>query len=256
MTPIVIYRGPSQIDGKPIVCLATVGSKNVKTGSMVQTWILRSDLPPFTISNTGQDGSICGKCPRRHSLGGDCYVIVHNAPTSTWRNWHNAGQPGENWADPINILRLQSDARESGLRLGSYGDPAAVPIDTWQDLIDAIQPKHVVGYTHQWRNLSSFSWRDVWFRDHVMASCDSIDDAKDASRLGWRFFLAVPETLNPSLTLNTVVQCPATISDRTCATCGACHGSGRGSTKASIYVVEHGVRSMSKNKRLHLTVVQ
>src|ERR1700679_2678682 len=101
-SPIVIYRGPSQLDGKPIVCLATTNSKNVKTGSMLQTWILRADRLPYIIANSGQDGSICGKCPRRHSLGGDCYVLVHNAPTSTWRHWDNAGRPGENWADETN----------------------------------------------------------------------------------------------------------------------------------------------------------
>ena len=44
---LVLYEGPSEIDGKPIVCIATLDSRNRKTGNMVQTWILRQDVSPF-----------------------------------------------------------------------------------------------------------------------------------------------------------------------------------------------------------------
>ena len=42
----VIYRGPSLLDGAPIVVIATVTDTNSKTGAMVQTYIIRSDMPP------------------------------------------------------------------------------------------------------------------------------------------------------------------------------------------------------------------
>ena len=62
----VIYDGPSQIDGKPIVAIAQVGTGNRKTGKgMVQTWILRSDIDPISASRTGEDSSICGDCPHK-----------------------------------------------------------------------------------------------------------------------------------------------------------------------------------------------
>ena len=129
-----------------------------------------------------------------------------------------------------------------------------------------------MGYTHQWRSLESHlattraiscdSWergdeRVAWYRDHVMASADSIQDTDDARALGWRYFLAVSPATGQAAVPERTVQCPATISDRTCATCGACDGAARGATRASIYLLEHGARSSSKARRARgLTVLR
>ena len=46
---VVLYDGPSLIDGAPIVAIATGliwPSLNRKTGDMVHVWIMRADLPP------------------------------------------------------------------------------------------------------------------------------------------------------------------------------------------------------------------
>lgn len=241
---IVLYRGPSMLDGSPIVVIASTGSSNVKTGPMVQTWIMRADMHPSEASKRGADESICGNCPRRHSLGGDCYVQIVHAPRSTWESWNNQGQPGENWDSPGAMVALQQDALTHGLRLGSYGDPMAVPHTVWQDLIAALQPRKVVGYTHQWhRDLANNTIaHDRWFREHLMASCDTAQQASDARALGWRYFLAVPEgTLMPART----IQCPATRAENplTCTQCGACNGAGTG---ASVMLFEHGMRSLGK----------
>jgi hypothetical protein len=61
----IIYRGPSLIDGEPIVAIAQVSSRNAKTGSMVQTFIMRADMDPITANRTGADHAICGTCPHR-----------------------------------------------------------------------------------------------------------------------------------------------------------------------------------------------
>jgi hypothetical protein len=251
-SPIVIYLGPSMLDGAPIVVLASVGSSNVKTGPMVQTWIMRADLPPVKASHASEDSSVCGMCPRRHSLGGDCYVQVFHAPRSVWDSWDRAGQPGENWSDPGVIMPLAQDALTHGLRLGSYGDPMAVPHEVWHDLIAALQPRKVVGYTHQWRSavgpMATTLDATAWFRGHVMASCDTVGEASEARANGWRYFLAVqPGATIPERT----IQCPATrdVNPLTCDQCGACDGARTGSGKASIYLWEHGVRSVAKGKR-------
>ena len=258
-TPIVIYRGPSMLDGAPIVALASVGSSNVKTGSMVQTWIMRADLHPSEVSARGLDSSVCGNCPRRHSLGGDCYVQIPHAPRATWQNWQAQGSPGANWDQPRQVRQLRRDASAFGLRMGSYGDPAAVPWQVWQGLSDALQPTTSVGYTHQWRE----TWLDgahaSWLRTHVMASVDSVEEAEIARSRGWRFFLAIPANLAAVYadTFATVVECPATISDRTCYECGACDGAARGARKASVFLAEHGGRSSGKAKRVAaLAVIQ
>ena len=82
MPGTLIYKGPSQLDGRPIVVIATTGSKNAKTGNMLQTWILRADVPPVQATKTGEDYSICGDCPHRGAVTGkrSCYVLPFQAP--------------------------------------------------------------------------------------------------------------------------------------------------------------------------------
>lgn len=266
-TSIVIYSGPSMLDGSPIVVLASTGSSNVKTGQMVQTWIMRGDRHPSDISATKDDSSVCGMCPRRHALGGDCYVQIVHAPRSVWESWDRQGRPGTNWTEQGAILPLQQDARDHGLRIGSYGDPMAVPFTVWADLIDALAPSKIVGYTHQWNRAWSFVTTPgsvsrhtpesyEWFKGNVMASVDSVAEAVLARSLGWRFFLAT-DSNDPQI--DRVIQCPATRDQNplTCRTCGICNGAQGKSTRASVYLLEHGMRSQSKAKRFaSLAVVQ
>ena len=61
----IIYQGPSLLDGLPIVAIATYSDKNTKTGKVLQTYIMRSDISPLEASKTGQDFSICGDCKFR-----------------------------------------------------------------------------------------------------------------------------------------------------------------------------------------------
>ena len=84
MKSAIIYNGPSLLDGKPIVVIATYSNRNTKTGKVVQTYILRSDINPLEASKTGEDYSICGNCPmrgeittdpeRKQAKGRKCYV--------------------------------------------------------------------------------------------------------------------------------------------------------------------------------------
>ncbi len=265
-SPIVIYLGPSMLDGSPIVVLASTGSSNVKTGPMVQTWIMRADMHPSEASATKADDSVCGLCPRRHALGGDCYVQIVHAPRSVWESWDRQGKPGTNWTEQGAILPLTQDARDHGLRVGSYGDPMAVPFTVWADLIDALAPSKIVGYTHQWRRVAasvtveihgtivqSIENRD-WYRANLMASVDSVSEAVLARSLGWRFFLAT-DSDDPQI--DRVIQCPATRDQNplTCTRCGACSGAGDSPDRASIYLTEHGMRSQSKAKRSAMLAV-
>ena len=75
---VVLYDGPSMIDGGPIVVILTWHSTNRKTGGacsasgprqcvagrdcMAQTWILRSDADPVESLAADTDASICGSC--------------------------------------------------------------------------------------------------------------------------------------------------------------------------------------------------
>ncbi len=251
--PIVIYTGPSALDGAPIVCLTTLGSSNVKTGPMVQTWIMRADATPVETNKRASDRSVCGDCPRRHSLGGDCYVLVHNAPQSSWKAWDRTGRPDGDLTDAI--ARCQKDATEHGVRLGAYGDPAAVPWQVWDAFLVGLGNPRRTGYTHQWRGLLNVDYQQwTWFRLHVMASCDSLAEASFARSAGWRFFVATPTGQAPER----AVECLAErdVSPRTCETCGICNGASKASA-ASVWIAEHGARSGAKAKRIaSLTVLR
>lgn len=220
---MIIYEGPSLIDGKPIIAIATLNSSNRKTGDMVQTWILRADVEPNVAIKTGDDASICGNCPHRPANAGSCYVLTFNAPLSIYRAYHRGSYEG----------RSLEAFRGKALRLGSYGDPLAVPIEAWQPLIDITAGR--TGYTHQWRNNTRPEWQGL-----VMASVDSPEEASAAKAAGWRYF-RVTNASAPKIKGETV--CPASEEagkKLSCVDCLSCAGqTGR---KASIVINAHGAK--------------
>lgn len=177
----IAYEGPSLIDGQPIVVIVTglSRSENGKTGSMVQTFILRQDVHPSVAIKSGQDESICGQCEHRPALArvtgkSPCYVKVHKAPAAIWRAYRR----GRYVKAPLHIIARALAARV--LRIGTYGDPAAAPVRVWQNLV--VYVAGWTGYTHQWRTLDR-DWQLL-----VMASADSVADRADAKSAGWRTF--------------------------------------------------------------------
>jgi hypothetical protein len=245
-----LWRGPSLIDGAPIVAIA-VGlanaSSNRKTGAMLQTYILREDLDPNHAVRVGADASICGDCPHRGSLerksdgalrnrGRTCYVNVGQGPLGVWRAYkrgrYAALEPGR--AAPLVAL-----GTERIVRLGTYGDPAAVPAHIWAAL--TLSAKGRTGYTHQWRNVGGrLPWAHVqMLKGLCMASADSEADAAEAHALGWRTFrVAMPGDL---ARMPVEAICPASAEagkKLTCAQCLACSGAtGR---RGSIVIKAHG----------------
>lgn len=234
----VIYRGPSLIDGAPIVAIATTGSRNAKTGSMVQTWILRSDVEPHVAARDGQDASVCGTCPHRRQADGTrtCYVRTGDAPLSVWRAWQRGAYPVIPHGTPSALP----------VRIGSYGDPGALPLGvvTW---LASAGPGHT-GYTHRWRERPDLT-------PYVMASVDSDDERRDAQRLGWRTF-RVRDHRAGALTRAAIgasgvareIEC---VSARgvACADCGLCAGASLPGA-ASIWIAAHGASARRVGRSL------
>ena len=224
----VIYDGPSMLDGSPIVVIVNCverPSANQKTGGMLQTWVLRSDIHPSEAIANGDDESICGRCPRRHGVDGDCYVVERTIAT-IWRAYRRGAYPH------LHEFRM---FERYVIRLGSYGDPAAVPMELIADLV-----RHTRGhtaYTHQWRTC------DQRLRDWCMASTDSIDDLHDAKRLGWRSYRVRPTHSTDRLPGESI--CPGSADGEfklTCIECMACAGVGRG-RRGDIVVSAHGTQA-------------
>jgi len=239
MSGYVIYRGPSLLDGAPIVALALLGkSHNSKTGDMVQTYILRADVAPIAAIKTGADASICGDCKHRgHATGTKaegrtCYVNVAHAPTVVYKQLHRGAYMD---ADAATVGALCEGRM---VRLGTYGDPAAVPAQVWTALVERAEGH--TGYTHAWRKLDIAA--EAALKPLVMASADSREEADIARLLGWRTFrVRCPD--EPLLERESV--CPASEEAGRklhCAECGACNGAGTG-RKGSIAIVAHGKSS-------------
>jgi len=238
MKGVVFYDGPSMLDGKPIIGIATFNTKNSKTGNLIQTWIMRSDIAPIIAIHNGEDSSICGSCPLRGYINNGnvnkdrgCYVQVHNAPYQVHKAYTNGIYP----VFSKEHLELFSGR---GLRLGSYGDAVAIPFSSWKPILDLCDGH--TGYTHQWKTGKFWRWRR-----YLMASTHTSSENELARSKGWRTFRTM-EVLS-DLSDNEIV-CPASEEagyKRTCATCMACNGSNGNMEKKSIAIVVHGRRSIS-----------
>jgi hypothetical protein len=125
------------------ICFVLTGlekpSDNIKTGPMVQSYILRKDMHPNDAVKAGKDEAICGKCVFRGDgtgKGRGCYVNLAFGVGAVWRSLKNyCGR----------VSRLTGKA----LRLGAYGDPYFVPVDILRKYSNLA--KKITGYTHQWR---------------------------------------------------------------------------------------------------------
>jgi hypothetical protein len=137
-----------------------------------------------------------------------------------------------------NNIRQQSEetindvvnmSKDRYVRFGTYGEPSLLPIE----LIDQIVSVGLTytGYTHQWRKKPQHA-------KYFMASTHNLVETLQASRLGYRSFMAVKE-LQPKD--SNLVNCPASKEmgfKSDCIKCGLCSGTnGKGSK--SIQILNH-----------------
>jgi len=226
MKNAIIYNGPSLLDGKPIVVIATYSNRNKKTGHVVQTYILRSDLNPLEASKTGEDFSICGNCTmrgevttdpqRKQAKGRRCYVNLGQGVLIVYKSY-------------LRGVYKEGDARDMGrgrfVRVGTYGDPAAVPSHVWDELLS--EADTWTAYSHQ----------SGWRPDIAMQSADSHADAIAHWKAGRRTFRVIKDL--DHLDKAKEALCPASKEAGRrvqCTACKLCKGS---SLAKSIAIVEH-----------------
>jgi hypothetical protein len=248
-TGYILYEGPSELDGKPIVVIATgfgKRSRNIKTGAMIQTWIMRSDISPLEAVHNGEDASICGDCKHRGILELQedgttrnklrmCYVLEFQAPLAIYRAFKRGS-----YADTAHWSPSQKAGlfKERVVRLGAYGDPAAAPDRVWA--YATLEASRWAGYTHQWSTLPATSI----LRTLAMASVDSPTEAASAQGEGWRTF-----RVGEAPTVGEI-SCPATAEGgekAKCADCGLCAGAFR--QARNITLKPHGNRVATIRKR-------
>jgi len=224
----IIYRGASLLDGKPIVVVAITGeSKNGKTGNLVQTYIMADNgLSPVESARNLDDVSVCGDCKHRRGMGGSCYVNLGQGARSVMDGVMRGIYP-----EDLGGAVRASEYRK--VRLGTYGDPAAVPAYVWRFLLESASGH--TGYTHQWASGKA---------DHVkqwcMASADTPKEKALAKAMGWRTFRVRGE--GDVEVYADEGKCPASAEmgkRLTCEDCMACSG-GIDSKKASMVIIVHG----------------
>lgn len=246
---VVFYEGPSAIDGRSIVAIATFKTSNDKTGNLIQTWIMLADEHPIDAINSGHDESICGSCPLRGRIAPasertnksskfngettnkdrSCYVLVQNAPANIWKTYKKNGYP-------VLEEKHRKFFRGKGLRYGAYGDPVAVPEFAWDNLRSYVFSKKRPGYTHQWKDDRFSSWKNK-----VMASTHTLSENKEAQEAGWRTFRTIASV--EDLADNESI-CPGSEEGgykMSCEQCGLCDG--RRSmidNRRNIAIVAHG----------------
>jgi hypothetical protein len=170
---LVLWEGPSRLDGSPIVAIATFRTDNRKTGPMIQTWIIR---------------------------------------------------------------------------LGSYGDPVAVPLGVWTELL-SWSGGHT-GYTHQWRRPDSQDYSGI-----LMASVETKVQREEASALGWRTYRIIGETERPGKGEITCLAAKERKMRTTCAECLLCSGSAGPANRPDITIRLHGAPNVIYSARRQLAVL-
>lgn len=239
MSGVILYEGPSVLTGDRIVCIATgIGrqSRNEKTGTMIQTWILRFDVPPTDAVKEGSDDAICGSCPLRGDFKTRrCYVNVGQGPLAVWRAYQRGSYPLWNGED------VGQDSRPT--RLGAYGDPAAVPTGVWDSWLDRGEHCGWAGYTHQWAHPNF----DARILDYCMASVENEEGMMRLAELhpDARYFrVRAPDEER----IRGEMQCPASAEagkKLTCSECLACSGAGK--DRRSVSIAAHGKLGFEKN---------
>ena len=235
---MLIYKGTSLLDGATsIVAIAIPGSKNSKTGDMVQTYILLDEVDPLKASKTGADFAICGDCrhrgaptqdsDRRTAKGRTCYVTLAHGPANVYKSYQ-AGKYQR--VVPADVWKVGAGRF---VRLGTYGDPAAVPVHIWHKLLSAS-----LGHT-------AYSHQDKHFDPSIyMRSADSRSDAYAAAAAGHRSYRVISQRDYKSGRDAPIdgleILCPASAEAgrrTTCIDCLLCSGAGVGK---SIAIVAHG----------------
>lgn len=166
----VIFRGPSLIDGSPVVVVATGlrgSSRNAKTSGarpLAQTYIIPAAMLQGISGSTvkgaraadyrawaanlkgGCDGAACGSCGKRPALAAGvaadalptdpCYV--RNGPPEVARAVVRGAYPDATPAQAAAWIAASVAAgRIAGVRAGAWGDPAAAPLAVHAPILDA-----------------------------------------------------------------------------------------------------------------------
>jgi hypothetical protein len=245
MLGFVMYEGPSLIGQGDIAVLATLQCANEKTGNMVQVWIVPKGTGTLEAVQAGQNSAACGSCPlqgspytqtiKRRSGKTEqitrlrnrvCYVNLGRLDATVGKAYIRGRYA------PYNRRIHERWLKGRNVRLGAYGDPAAMP-DHLIEYLVSVGSGHT-GYSHQ------LFWIERQRADmlarHLMVSCHTLAQHEEAVRRGWRPFTVISEKQSPPVG---AVECPFYTHGVQCDTCQLCQGTSKNARP--VYVRAHAM---------------
>ena len=239
-TGLILWEGPSRLNKEEIVVVGILESANVKTGNLIQTFIMPKNVDPITAINSGYDECVCGSCLLKgriiesyrgnylgihhkttKNIGRVCYVRVDWVVNQAWNKYKSGGYPKYNYHQHSKLFKGRK------IRLGAYGDPLAVPLKIWQRYLKLCNGH--TGYSKQWPN-----YRNNHYKNYVQASVFNEQEKIFANKVGFHTFRI--KNKNDKNSLPGEITCPASINEKiTCEKCMQCSGQ-----KRNVVIDVHG----------------
>jgi hypothetical protein len=216
---------------EPIGFLTIAASYNGKTGNVPQIAVgvtreesIRSCLavrcPLLHSKHGGQGGRIEATETTPAHVNPVCYsqsgtgAIAHASSVKKAERCKDTPQTTIGIPGLLNALK-QSVRTARIVRLGSIGDPAALTREDLAAIFDTVQSKglRVIGYSHGWSTMANAPSTE-FLKRRVMASCDTLEQADEATALGWQVAVTLPSSTPIGARPKTpaghpVVICPA-----------------------------------------------
>ena len=224
-----------------VVAIATTESDNVKTGPMIQIWLIDRNLHPVESIRSGKDSTLqCAGCP--FASGAGCYVSPLPL-MAIWRKFQRNEYPTLSFFSP----EWQTFWKGKAVRFGAYGNPSLLPLPVVES-IAKLALKHT-GYFHNWKEMSVAEARA--YGRFFMASTEPWNVQK-ASALGLRTFTVFPEGTQPE---SVGIECLADSKGLTCTQCGLCDGTERSAKRSvplpSVWIRVHGYKTKKATAALN-----
>ena len=232
MQSTILYHGPAAAPYRGTVTAVLFRSlDNPKTGPTLAIAILPgTGMTAVSDRTQGEDGACCGACPFRSVAGGGnggCYVssVALMGYTAAARSAWQADAHGFPSAWPMR------HGRPLPLRLGAYGDPAALPAHVIRSVRAhaGASGAHVWGYTHGWAKRPDLA-------DMCMASVESSAGQARAVAKGWRVYRIVRDA--SELATTGLQECESS-TGLACVDCRKCAGTGAAADNGRAIIV-HG----------------
>lgn len=162
--------------------LWTARSNNKKTGDIPTGWVGEKK------EETAASCKGCQMFKNTPNEKYSCYAWRGMVHTGLNRVQTTAAARPDDYSLKVALAKRAKTAK--AVRLGSIGDPGAIPIKLMRSYAKYIRSQglSILCYTHRWRKLSA-----AWYK-LSMASCDTVEQVDEAASKGWRTTVIVPSS--------------------------------------------------------------